>query len=207
MIIYWASAQLLSYGSKMQKVEPLRPDALRVTEEGRAALILRTVLPSLSITVLVLERGTLRFEILRELSLHHPLTVPSFDSREVLKIFRDLTLEQGHLFQPEQEIAERPGLKPRQCPFDHSDLSLEKGAPGCTRCGQFVCNCGRCLCGYQGVDTFEEMVTYAPLPVSREDRVEYIRALRFCVAAIEQRPKAKVLLFTPDRKKQKSINV
>jgi hypothetical protein len=191
----------------MQGVESLRPDALRVTEEGRPALILRTVLHSLSVKVLVLEGETLRFETVKEISLHHPMTVPSFDSRKVLKIFRNLALEQGYLFQPEQEITEPPGLQSRQCPFDHSDLSLEKGALGCTRCGQFVCNCGRCLCGYQGVDTLEEMVTDPPLPVSRDDRAEYIRALRFCVAAIEQKPKAKVLLFTPDRKKRKSNNV
>jgi len=206
MIISWASVPLPSYGSKMLKAEPLRPDALRVTKEGRPALMLRTVLPSLSITAMVLEGETLRFEIIKEISLHHPMTVPSFDPRKILKTFRDLALEQGYLFQPEQTVLQ-PEAEPRQCPVDHSDLSLEKGPLGCTRCGQLVCNCGRCLCGYEGKDTLGQMMTYPPLPISREDRAEYIRAIKFCVATIAQRPKAKVLLFTRDRKKGNSLKV
>jgi hypothetical protein len=185
----------------MRKVEPLRLDALRVTEEGRPALILGAVLPSLSIVILVLNGETLRFEVVKEMSLHHPMTVPSFNSRRVLTIFRDLALEQGYLVEPEQEIT------PRRCPFDHADLSLEKGALECIRCGQFVCHCGRCLCGCQGEEPPGQMVTYAPLPISLEDRAEYIRVLRFCAATIEQRPKAKVFPFSGDRKKKKSNNV
>jgi hypothetical protein len=187
-----------------RETEPLRRDALRVTEEGKPALILRTILASLSINTLVLDGITLRFETIKEISLRHPMTVLSINPREVLKVFLDHSLQKGYLFQPKQEIpyGEPIGEGPPRCTFDHSELSLEKESLGCTQCGKYVCHCGRCLCGYRGKNSSGQVISYRTLPVSREERLEFVRVIKFCLANIEQRPKAKVLQFTRDRKRK-----
>jgi hypothetical protein len=181
---------------------PLRRDALRVTEEGKPALILRTILPSLSITALVLDGSTIHFKTIKEISLRHPMTIPSFKPREILKVLLDLALQKGYLFQPKQEITyqEQVGEGSPRCTFDHSELSLEKGSLGCTQCQTYLCRCGRCLCGYTGKNTLGQVISWPTLPVAREERLEYIRVVKFCEANIETRPKAKILLFTRDKK-------
>jgi hypothetical protein len=192
-----------------RETEPLRRDALRVTDEGKPALILRTILASLSMQALVLEATTLRFETIREISLRHPMTVLSINPRKVLKLFLDRALRKGCLFQPTQEITfgEPIGEGPTRCFFDHSELTLEKGSLGCTQCGQYVCLCGRCLCGYTGKNALGPAIGYPALPISREERLEYVRVARFCLANIEHRPKAKVLQFTRDKKRKSLIGL
>jgi hypothetical protein len=187
-----------------RETAPLRRDALRVTEEGKPALILRTILPSLNITALVLDGTTLQFKTIKEISLRHPMTVPSFEPRKILKVFFELALQKGFLFHPKQEITYRApiGEGPPRCQFDHSELSLEEGSLGCAQCGKYVCHCGRCLCDYSGKNHQGQVIISLALPVSREERLEYIRVVRFCLANIEQRPKAKVLLFTRDKKRR-----
>jgi hypothetical protein len=182
---------------------PLRRDALRVTEEGKPALLLRTHLGSLEVTTLVSDGKTIRFETMKEISLRHPLTVIPFNQRKVLKLFLDLTLQKGCLFQPDQELTYREPMEegPPQCCFDHFDLSLEKGSLGCTQCGKYVCQCGRCLCGYAGQYRRGQVLNVPPLPVSREERLEYIRVVRFCVDNIERRPKAKVFQLADFKRK------
>jgi hypothetical protein len=186
-----------------REIEPLRRDALRLTDEGKPALILRTILASLSLKTLVLDGTTIQFETIKDILLRLPMTVISFKQQKVLKLFLDLALQKGHIFQPNQEINyEEPieeGL-PR-CTFDHSELSLEKGSLGCTQCGKTIYPCGRCLCGYTGKNTLGPVMCCPPLPISREERLEYIRVVRFCLANIEHRPKAKVLLFSRDKKR------
>ena len=166
----------------------MRRDALRVTDEGKPALLLRTVLGSLNVTVLVLDGKTIRFETVKEISLRHPLTVIPFNQRKVLNLFRDLSLREGYLFHPEQELSYPEPIEegsPR-CSFDHSELSLEKGSLGCSKCQTYVCQCGRCLCGYTGRNSLGQVFSYPPLPVPREERLEYIRVVRFC--ALNLRP-------------------
>jgi hypothetical protein len=87
----------------LREAEPLRRDALRVTDEGKPALILRAILASLSIKALVLDGRTIRFETLREISLRHFITVPSFNPRKVFKLFLDLVLQKGYIFPPQSE--------------------------------------------------------------------------------------------------------
>ena len=174
---------------------PLRRDALRVTEEGKPSLILQTLLASLSVTALVLEGTSLRFETIREMSLRHPMTVPSFEPRKVLRVFLDLALQQGYLCQPRQELMNPRGEGPFRCHFDQIELSLEKGSLGCRRCEAYVCLCGRCLCGYATENNSGQEIYHPPPAVSREERLEYIRVVKFCLAHIETRPKAKILMF------------
>jgi hypothetical protein len=166
----------------LRETLPLRRDALRVTEEGKPALLLRTVLGSLNVTVLVLDGKTIRFETVKEISLRHPMTVISFNQRKVLNSFLDLALQRGYLFQPHQELTCREQVEggPPRCTFDHSELSLEKGSLGCTQCGAYVCQCGRCLCGYAGENTLGQGLSCPPLPIPREERLEYVRVVRFC---------------------------
>jgi hypothetical protein len=187
-----------------RETEPLRRDALRVTDEGKPALILRTILASLSVKALVLDGTTIRFQTVKEISLRLPMTVIPFKQQKVLKLFLDLVLQKGHIFQPNQEItAEEPIEEgPPRGTFDHSELSLEKGLLGCTQCGKIICQGGRCLCGFTGQSTLGQVMCCPPLPISREERLEYIRVVRFCLANIEHRPKAKVLLFTRDKNRK-----
>ena len=161
---------------------PLRRDALRVTEEGKPALLLRTILRSLEVTVLVLDGKTARFETVKEISLRHPMTVISFNQKNVINLFLDLSLQKGYLFHPPRELTYRERVEegPRRCHFDHSELSLEKGSLGCSKCGTYVCNCGRCLCGYTGRNYLGRVFSYPPLPIPREERLEYIRVVKFC---------------------------
>ncbi len=161
---------------------PLRRDALRVTEEGKPALILGTILGTLKVNILVLDGDTLRFEMVKEISLRHPLTVLSFKPRKVLDQFLHLALRTGYLFQPENELSYGEQIEegPPRCYFDHSELSLEKGSLGCSRCRAYVCRCGRCLCGYKGKNYPGQEFSFPPLPIPREERLEYIRVVRFC---------------------------
>ena len=184
-----------------RETEPLRRDALRVTEEGKPALLLRTILRSLDIMVLVLDGRTIRFETVKEISLRHPMTVIPFNQREVLNLFLDLALQKGYLFHPRRELTNREQIEegPPRCHFDHSELSLEKGSLGCSKCRTYVCECGRCLCGYTGRNDLGQELGCLPLPIPREERLEYIRVVRFCDSNIEpviSAPKKKTPLFS-----------
>jgi hypothetical protein len=165
-----------------EETEPLRRDALRVTTEGKPALILRTILRSLEVTVLVLDENTIRFETVKEITLRHPMTVIPFNQRKVLKLFLDLTLQKGYLFHPGRELTYEGPIEegPPRCLFDHSELSLNKGSLGCRQCRKYVCECGRCLCGYRGRNPLGQVFSSPPLPVPLEERLEYIRVVRFC---------------------------
>ena len=170
-----------------RETEPLRRDALRVTDEGKPALLLRTVLGTLNVKVLVLDGKTIRFETVKEISLRHPMTVIPFNQRKVLDLFRDLSLREGYIFHPEQELSYPEPIEegPPRCSFDHSELSLEKGSLGCSKCRTYVCQCGRCLCGYTGRNSLGQVFSYPPLPVPREERLEYVRVVRFCALNLQ----------------------
>jgi hypothetical protein len=187
-----------------KETEPLRRDAMRVTEEGKPALLLRTILGSLDITVLVLDGKTIRFDTVKEISLRHPMTVVSFNQRKVLDLFLHLALQKGFIFYPEHELTcpEKIEEGPPRCTFDHSELSLEKGSLGCLRCRAYVCQCGRCLCGYTGRNTLGQVFSCPPLPISREERLEYIRVVRFCelnLQPVTSARKAKLLYLVRTR--------
>jgi hypothetical protein len=170
-----------------RETEPLRRDALRVTGEGKPALLLRTIFGSLNITVLVLDGKTIRFETVKEISLLHPITVISFNQQKILNLFLDLSLQKGYIFHPHQALTYRDQIEegPPRCTFDHSELSLEKGSLGCSKCRAYVCQCGRCLCGDMGRNNLGQVFSCPPLPIPREERLEYIRVVRFCDLNIE----------------------
>lgn len=166
-----------------KEIEPLRRDALRVTNEGKPALILRTILGSLNVTVLLLDGTTIRFEAMEEISLRHPMTVISLNQQKVFSLFLKLALQKGYLFQPNRELTYREQTEegPSRCYSCHTELSLAKHSFGCTQCRKYVCHCGRCLCGYEGKNYLGQVFNQSPeLPISLEERLEFVRVVRFC---------------------------
>jgi hypothetical protein len=176
--------------------EPLRRDALRMTGEGKPALILGTLPASLQVAALTLDGTALRFQTVREMDLRHPMTVFPFNQQKVLAFFLDLALEKAFVFRAKPES---PAGKPSAPGFHqeeghHLPLWIGKELLVCNRCGGYVCPCGGCRCYGAGNKR-------AGLPLPREERVEYLRAILFCSANLETRSKAKIFLF---RRKKKS---
>jgi hypothetical protein len=179
------------------EAEPLRRDALRVTKEGKPVLILRTLRASLSVSALILEGTTLRFETFREMDLRHPMTVIPFNPQKILRLFLDLALQKALVSQTNPELSagepmasDRSRIGPAPAPSGPGTESLV-----CTQCGGVVHRCGCCLCGSKGKKHTGPKKSSAPFPISREERMEVLRAVLFCIAPIETRPKAKVLRF------------
>jgi hypothetical protein len=87
------------------------------------------------------------------------------------------------LFRPEFPLTsrERTSEGPPHCYECKVHLSFKKGSLGCTECRYYVCRCGRCLCGYEGWNylgtPFEQR---PPLPIPREQRLEYVRVVTLC---------------------------
>jgi len=93
----------------------------------------------------------------------------------------------GFLFTPRYPLTQREQLEDIGAPHCYSCrtvLSYDRHSLGCRQCNYYVCSCGRCLCGvtarnWQGV-IFSQL---PPLEVTREDRLEFVRAFRFLNAA------------------------
>jgi hypothetical protein len=101
---------------------------------------------------------------------------------EVFQQIWELVLTGGHLFLPHGPLTdkEQRDLGPSRCYQCQTLLSLTSGVLGCTECRYYVCRCGRCLCGYTGWNYMRQPFSQQPpLPISREDRVEYIRVVRY----------------------------
>lgn len=160
--------------------EPILADAVWSTQEGEGVLILR---PAKAGRVKVLtEAGISEME---EITLQSE----AGSGREGL--LRDLLAktasERGFLFVPESPLTRREQLDdigPTHCYHCKSTLSFETGSLGCSKCQYYVCGCGRCLCGYEGWNwKGEPFSQFPPLPISWEDRLEYLRAFRYLISA------------------------
>jgi hypothetical protein len=180
--------------------EPLRRDALRVTSEGKPALILGTLPASLHVAALILEGTTLRFQNIKEMDLRHPMTVFPFNQQKVLRYILDLALQKAFVYRTRPEISTGNLLAPGflQEGRLHAPQWIEKDWLVCTQCGGYVCRCGGCLCYDEGQKKYR-----TSLSLRREVRVEYLRAIGFCSANIETRPKAKILRFPRKKKSPK----
>ena len=168
---------------RARETEPLRSDALRVTRKGNPLLVLRTILGSQNVKALMLDGNTVIFATVEESTLRVLDSTISFNRQKVLDQFLHLALQRGYLFQPEHELTyrERTEEGPSRCYFDHTELSQKKCSLGCTQCRYYVCQCGRCLCGYTGMNYLGQVFSQLPeLPISRENRLEFIRVVKFC---------------------------
>jgi hypothetical protein len=166
--------------------EPLPANALRYTRDGQPVLVLR------------LEADSTRSTILR-LDAESPITAVYLDDlqaddlssvarrQEDIKLFLPFALRRGFLFYPERPLTVREQSEegPTHCYYCKSELSFEKGSLGCTQCRYYVCRCARCLCGYTGRNYRGELFSqYPPLPIRREERLGFVRAVNYCTGGV-----------------------
>lgn len=160
--------------------EPLPENTLRETAGGQIAIVLR-----------LMDDGN-RARIL-QVNVNPAITIVPVDElrafersnaefAEFVQELCDLVHTRGHLFFPNGALTyrEQTVLGPSHCYHCKTVLSITGGFPGCTQCRYYVCRCGRCLCGYTGWNYMRQLFSQQPpLPVSREDRMEYIRVFRY----------------------------
>ncbi|MBI5711614.1 MAG: hypothetical protein HZC42_15115 [Candidatus Eisenbacteria bacterium] len=159
-------------------------DALKLAPDNRPALVLRREHGSEEATALLLEGTAGHIETVDCGALRPPDAAPDFNRDEILERFHAFALEAGFLFHPGQALTWRElgSEGPPHCHECKTQLSLNAGSLGCTQCRYYVCRCGRCLCGYTGKNYLGQFFQQFPaLPIPREQRLEFVRVVRFCV--------------------------
>jgi hypothetical protein len=155
---------------------PLPADPLRSKPDGTPVLILRT--SSVPIAKALTPHGLSDIEI-SELQSE----ADSWGYANIRSLLSEVAQHRGFLFVPKYPLTTREQLSdvgPSHCYHCRSLLSLETGSLGCSACRYYVCTCGRCLCGYTGRNWKGELFSqFPPLPIAREQRLEYLRAFRF----------------------------
>jgi len=171
---------------KAIETEPLPPDALRLTLDGNPALVLRMESGSENATTLVLEGAVGRMVSVGCSGFLAFGSTAGFDRQQALDRFRAVALEMGYLFHPDEALTDREQTEegPPHCYECKTELSFEKGSLGCRECKYYVCRCGRCLCGFTGRNYQGVIFTqYPSLSIPREQRLEFVRVVRFCAGA------------------------
>lgn len=160
--------------------QPLPNDPLRLGSSGQAALVLRSLDKANRAKILGLDSdppiAVVAANELRNLEYTDPRR------REIIEALAARVAALGFLFSPDGPLTfrEQTDVGPTHCFYDRRPLSVSMGALGCSQCKYYVCKCGRCLCGYTGKNYLGQLFSQLPpLPVAREDRVEYIRAFRY----------------------------
>ncbi len=169
---------------KAMETGPLPPDALQVAPDGKPVLLLRINPGSEKATALVLEGAVGRIVSVECSPLLAFGSTAGFDRQQALDRFHTVALEMGYLFHPERALTLREQAEegPTHCYQCRTELSLEKGSLGCRQCQYYVCRCGRCLCGFTGRNYQGDLFTqYPPPPIPREQRLEFVRVVGFCV--------------------------
>ena len=169
-------------GQCIEEVEraPLPSDPVRSKADGTPVLILRA--PSGTLAKALTLDGISGVE-LSELQSEGD----SWRSLNMRELLSEVAQRRGFLFVPAYPLTKREQLADvgaSHCYYCRSVLSLQKGSFGCSSCRYYVCRCGRCLCGYTGKNWKGELFSqFPPLPIGREDRLEYLRAFRYLNAA------------------------
>lgn len=157
--------------------EPLPPDPFRTTPDGRRVLLLR--LDGFGTAKVLTGDGICQ---LKESELQ-----PATGGAALREQLADVAARRGFLFVPHHPLTireQREDIGPSHCYHCNVSVGLDMGSLGCEACRYYVCGCGRCLCGYTGRNWKNEFFSQLPpLPISREDRLEYLRAFRFLKAA------------------------
>ena len=173
-----------AYCRGIREQEPLPPHPLRFTREGRPVLLLRASANAAHIPVLQLVDATPFVSIPRaELIEESPTARASTTHESALENFLTLAMRKGFLFLPIGPLTHRELSEgqPARCYKCRQLLSFKGGYLGCLGCSSYVCNCARCLCGFQGFGYQGRYISIpGPPPVQREYRLEYLRVVRFC---------------------------
>ena len=166
--------------------EPLPSNPLMYTNDGNPVLLLR------------LKPGSRRADVLR-LDLENPIIPLDLDNlrsgdtpdtlrKVIIDCFHEFALQKGYLFHPTRALTlrEQGEEGPSNCYYCRCKLSWDKGSLGCRQCGYYVCRCGRCLCGYTGKNYRGEVFSQLPpIPVKREERLEFVRVVNYCTSPVE----------------------
>lgn len=118
------------------ETEPLSSGALRLTGDGKPALVLRLKPGSENATALLLEDAVGRIGTVECSALRAADASAGFDRQGALDRFHTVALEMGYLFHPERALTIREQTEegPTHCYQCKTELSLEKGSLGCTQC-------------------------------------------------------------------------
>lgn len=162
--------------------EPLPPDTLHTTLTGTPVLVLRRTSGASNALIMQVEAGKSRITTIESTGLR-VFDARLGDPRDVLERFHRVALEDGYLFHPRWELTVREQTVegPSHCYQCRTEVSFNKRSLGCTQCHYYVCRCGRCLCGYTGQNLWGEVFSQRPpLPISRQERLEFVRVVNFC---------------------------
>lgn len=167
------------------EIAPLPATALQAAGIG-PVIILRTLEDSPQIKIFRLGDGAIVTLPTTASFTPSPIDISDPSRPELIEQARKLALEKGQLFVPDHPLTQRE-QGPEGHPYCHhcrKSLALTLGSLGCTQCNKYTCLCGHCLCGYTGRNYLGQVFhQHPPLSIPREDRVEYVRVVRFCTGA------------------------
>lgn len=160
--------------------EPLPENPLRETVDGQIVVVLRFLDGGMSARVL----GMNLDPAITKVPVNELRSFESSNTEfsEIIEQLWNLVRSGGHLFLPDRPLTYREQTEngPSHCQYCKTVLSIGGSDPGCTQCRYYVCKCGRCLCGFTGWNYIGQLFSQQPhLPVSRDERVDYIRVFRY----------------------------
>ena len=139
--------------------------------------------------------------ISRVMTLNHdgPIDVPTPQlsperqefSQDILQTFHDLASRFGFIFKPSYFLARDRRGEPIKCHKCKGKISFRNNSLGCSKCKYYICECGRCLCGYVGfVHTgyYLEEGKFPSLPIERRDRRDFVRVVRLVERMTKGKP-------------------
>lgn len=113
--------------------------------------------------------------------LRDPLPEKINDLVAVKLQFRELAETQGKIFRPKGVLTARETTPtgPPHCHQCTRQLAFRLGSLGCSVCRQYLCICGTCVCGFEGMNYLGNYFALPALTISREDRVDFMRVFQF----------------------------
>jgi hypothetical protein len=163
------------------RIEPLDDDAIRINNTGKYFILLRKSNNESQNKGFYLDSQIIGSVSNFEISNSTVVNKNNEKNHAILKRFKEVALEKGFLFIPSHPLTRREHESegPPRCFKCHTILDFESEALGCSICRYYACRCGRCVCGYEGRNYLgQHFKQLPPLPISREDRLEYIRIVR-----------------------------
>lgn len=173
--------QFCSICTKEHEIEPLDDDTVKLNSDGKYYVLLRDSHNENQNRGFYLENQIIEPVSFLEISNSIVVNIDDKANVDILKAFEEAALGKGLLFIPKHPLTHRENepIGPSKCHRCHELLDFESGSLGCSVCRYYACRCGACLCGYEGVNYLRQYFKQLPpLPISREDRLEYIRIVK-----------------------------